>query len=171
MSVAEPAAEQQIHTFYCDHHRWLRDWLRRRLDCPEQAADLAHDTFVRVLRHRERVDGLRQPRAWLATIARNLLFNHFQRQSLERAYLDVLSELPETLVPSLEYQALLLETLHEIDAVLSALPLAVRKVFLLVQLDGLGYAEVAEQMSISVRTVQRHLVRAYEQCILLAPWS
>ncbi len=169
MSAAEPAAEQQIHMLYSDHSRWLRDWLRRRLGCAEQAADLTHDAFVRVLRHREQIDGLRQPRAYLLTIARNLLFSHFQRQSLERAYLEVLAQLPEALAPSPEHQALLLETLHEVDAVLSALPQAVRKVFLLVQLDGLGYAEVAEQMNISVRTVQRHLVRAYEQCILLTP--
>ena len=166
MPIAD--SQQIIQSLYSDHHVWLKSWLRRKLGCGEQAADLAHDTFVRVLRHREQIDSLREPRAYLVTIARNVLFNYFQRQSLERAYLEALAQLPEKCVPSLEYQALLLETLHEIDRMLSSLPAAVRKVFLLVQLEGLGYEEVAERMNVSVRTVQRHLARVYEQCIVLA---
>lgn len=168
MSASE-TSRQALHTLYVDHHGWLKGWLRRKLDCNEQAADLAQDTFVRVLRQREGMDALRQPRAYLVTIARNLLVNHFQRQSLERAWLETLQQLPERYVPSLEEQAVLLETLHEIDALLAGLPQAVRQVFLLVQLDGLGYADVAAQMNISVRTVQRHLVRAYAHCIVMAP--
>jgi len=31
------------------HHGWLRGWLRRRPGCHEPAADLAQDTFTRVL--------------------------------------------------------------------------------------------------------------------------
>lgn len=34
---------------YLDHHGWLHGWLRRRLDCTDTAADLAHDTFLRLL--------------------------------------------------------------------------------------------------------------------------
>ncbi|WZB75780.1 sigma factor [Achromobacter insuavis] len=38
-----------LKTLYAEHHGWLRSWLRRKLGCPEQAADLAQDTFLRVL--------------------------------------------------------------------------------------------------------------------------
>ena len=30
---------------YLEHHGWLLGWLRRRLECSETAADLAHDTL------------------------------------------------------------------------------------------------------------------------------
>lgn len=32
-----------------DHHHWLHGWLRRKLGCAQVAADLAHDTFVRLI--------------------------------------------------------------------------------------------------------------------------
>ncbi|WP_066737312.1 sigma factor [Cupriavidus sp. D384] len=38
-----------IESLYCDHHSWLKGWLHRRLGSAEQAADLAQDTFVRLL--------------------------------------------------------------------------------------------------------------------------
>ena len=34
---------------YSDHHGWLQRWLKFRLNNAYDAADLAHDTFVRVL--------------------------------------------------------------------------------------------------------------------------
>lgn len=158
-----------LNVLYTEHHGWLKAWLRGKLDCADDAADLTQDTFVRVLRQREKIDALREPRAYLTTVARNLLFTHYQRRSLEQAYLQVLAGLPEELAPPPEHQALLLDTLHEVDALLSSLPRAVREAFLLVQLDGLSYEQVARRMKISVRTVQRYIVRAYELCILLPP--
>lgn len=34
---------------YLDHHDWLAGWLRGRLGCSQDAADLAHDTYLRLL--------------------------------------------------------------------------------------------------------------------------
>jgi RNA polymerase sigma-19 factor, ECF subfamily len=58
----------------------------------------------------------------------------------------------------------LLETSCEIDSLLERLPVAVKRVFLLAQLEGLSHAEIAAQLQISISTVKRHLVRAGAQC-------
>lgn len=163
MTVIEPAADPQIQTLYSDHSRWLRDWLRRRLGCAEQAADIAHDTFVRLLSKPEPV-ALREPRAFLTTVAGGLLANFRRRQKLEAAYLDALAQLPEPLVPSPELQAAMFETLVEIDRLLDGLPPLVRRAFLLSQLDGMSQAEIAERLRISVPTVKRHVARALVAC-------
>jgi RNA polymerase sigma-70 factor (ECF subfamily) len=39
-----------VQTLYTSHHRWLHELLRRRLNNAFDAADLAHDTFIRVLK-------------------------------------------------------------------------------------------------------------------------
>ena len=39
-------------TLYSTHHGWLHNWLRAKLGNSFDAADLAQDTFIRVLRHR-----------------------------------------------------------------------------------------------------------------------
>lgn len=154
---------------YVDHHSWLVSWLRRKLGGADQATDLAQDTFVRILAVQEsrRELTLQEPRAYLTTIAHRLLINHVKRVSLEQAYLDVLSQMPEPETMSAETRMLILETLHEIDAMLDGLGNKVREAFLLSQLEGLTYAEIAERLGVTDRTVKRYMAAAFEQCILL----
>jgi len=166
MSSSLPAPHDAVHGLYRDHHGWLDGWLRRKLGNACDAADLMHDTFVRVLRHRAELARVREPRAYLTTIAKRLLLNHYRRRSLEQAYIEALAALPEPQAPSPEQQLLILEALHEIDAVLHALPARVREAFLLAQLEKLAYDEIARRLDVSVRTVQRYIVQGYEQCLL-----
>ncbi|MES2187316.1 MAG: sigma-70 family RNA polymerase sigma factor [Pseudomonadota bacterium] len=153
-----------VAALYSDHHGWLRGWLLRRLGCREQAADLAHDTFLRLLTRAEPLGRLEEPRAFLTTVAQRVLSNHWRRQKLEAAYLEALVLAPPSYAPSPEERALLLETLVELDRLLGGLPLPVRRAFLLTQLDGMGHAEVAATLGISITTVKRYLVRAGERC-------
>ena len=122
--VALPPANT-VESLYHAHHNWLTGWLRRRLGCPDSAADLAQDTFVRVLCTGPYVVP-REPRAFLATVARRLIIDNSRRKRLEKAYLDALAQLPEACAPSPEQRWLLLETLQALDELLDGLPRAVR---------------------------------------------
>ena len=159
MPLAEPLERQEIATLYADHHGWLQGWLRKKMGSPAGAADVAHDTFVRLL-DRDDAVAAREPRAFLATVAQRVLFNHYRREKLERAYLEVLAQLPPLHAPSPEEQALLLATLLDLDRALDALPPAVKRAFLLRQLDELPQEDIARQLGISLATVKRHLLRA-----------
>lgn len=140
-----------------------------RLGNAADAADLAQDTFVRLLSSAPGEPlNLTAPRAYLATIANRLTINLYRRRSLEQAYLAALAEVPEELAPSLEHQALVLEALDEVDRVLAVLPAKARQAFLMAQLEGYTQEEIASRLGISVRSVQRHLARAFEECIVLA---
>lgn len=162
MPAAEPATEQQFHVLYSDYARWLREWLRRRLGCPEQAADLAHDTFLRVL---TRPVQIQEPRAFLSTIARGLVINHLRRRELEQAWLDALAAWPEALAPSPEQREIWLEALYGIEAMLRRLPAKVRTAFLLAQLDGLKYREIAQRLEVSERMVKKYMAQAMLHCL------
>lgn len=166
MPAAESPLQQQVHALYSDHHGWLQRWLRGRLGNSADAADLAQDTFVRILGARD-ILPLREPRAYLTRIARHLLIDHHRRHSLELAYLDALALLPEVVAPSPEQRHIILETLHEIDAMLDGLPAKARSAFLLAQLEGLTYADIAQRLQVSERTVKRYMAQALQQCILL----
>jgi RNA polymerase sigma-70 factor (ECF subfamily) len=112
---------------------------------------------------------LREPRAYLATVARRLLINQLRRQSLEQAYLAALAALPEPQAPSPEQQLVILQALQELDALLDGLPPKVRAVFVLSQVDGLTYAAIAEELGMGLRSVTRYMAQAMAECILLAP--
>ncbi|MDU5679729.1 sigma factor, partial [Pseudomonas aeruginosa] len=45
MPPADASLHDAVSHLYQDHHGWLQGWLRRRLGCAENAADLAQDTF------------------------------------------------------------------------------------------------------------------------------
>ncbi len=154
-----------VDGYYRAHHHWLQGWLERRLSCSAQAADLAHDTFVRLMK--QAIPDVQTPRAFLSQIAKSVLIDHYRRRSIEDAYLTALAALPEPTHPSPESRALLIELLSEIDAMLDGLPGKVRQAFLLVQLDGLSYAEVAEQMGCSTHSIKKYMARALAQCLLL----
>jgi len=168
MASANPPVSKEVHSLYADHHGWLLGWLRHKLGCAHQAADLAQDTFVRVLVKRD-ADAVRTPRAYLSTIARGLVADHYRRQDLERAYLVVLATLPEPEVPSPEARAILFEALVAIDNMLDGLKPIVREAFLLSQLEGLTYEEIAQRLGVTKRSVSNYMLKALEQCYLLAP--
>lgn len=160
------APSDSIAELYRDHHGWLVSWLRRRLGCPHNAGDLAHDTFLRVL-VAPRLDDIREPRAWLTTVAHGVMVNHFRRRELERAYLEALAAQPEPFSPGPEERALVIETLLEIDAVLDGLPPKARHAFLLSQLEGLTYAEIAGRLGVSVSMVKKYMLQAVTHCLHL----
>ncbi|WP_420213824.1 sigma-70 family RNA polymerase sigma factor [Janthinobacterium fluminis] len=159
----DPDVPQQVARLYDHHHGWLQGWLRKKLGCSHRAADLAHDTFLRLLAREEPV-ALAQPRAFLTTVAQRVLANHWRREQIERAYRDALALAPEALAPGPEERAMLLETLFELDRLLDGLPQPVKRAFLFAQLDGLSHAEIALALGVSVTTVKRYLVRAGTQC-------
>lgn len=172
-SITTPHGD--LARLYVDHHGWLQGWLRRKLGHAGDAADLAQDTFVRLLdapeHSPEKQAGwqLREPRAYLTLVAKRLVANLHRRRSLEQAYLEALALMPELLAPSPEHQAIILETLQQLDAVLDGLPAPVRAAFLLAQLEGMAYADIASRLQCSERTVKRYMAQAMARCIVLMP--
>ena len=155
-----------VHALYSDHHGWLHNWLRSRLGNAADAADLAQDTFVRVLLKPERIE-LHTPRAFLRVIARGLVIDHWRREELERAYFDAIAHLPEAQVPSTEAQQSILQLLENIARLLDGLKPRVRSAFLLAQCEGLPHARIAEQLGVSVRSVERYVAEALFHCYQL----
>ncbi|SFD99563.1 sigma-70 family RNA polymerase sigma factor [Paracidovorax konjaci] len=155
-----------MHTLYQDHHPWLQSLLRKRVGNRDDAADLAQDTFVRVLRSSVPLEDIREPQHYLATVARGLVADFFRRRTLEQAYLDYLTTLPEALAPSPEEQAQHQQALCALDRTLHGLPPKVRAAFVLAHYEELTYPEIAERLGVSLRTVSNYLTRAMEHCCL-----
>lgn len=163
MAALEPAQLQQIATLYADHHGWLQGWLRRKLSCSFDAADVAQDTFMRLLARRE-PPNTREPRALLSTIARGLVIDRWRRRELEQAWLETLASLPEPESPPPESRLMFLEALIEIDRMLDTLKPDVRTAFLLAQLDGLTCPQIARQLGVSLATAERHVAKGLRAC-------
>jgi RNA polymerase sigma factor (sigma-70 family) len=157
---------QQLHEVYQQHHDWLQGWLRKKTGNSWDAADIAHDTFVRVM-DKDKLQLGTEPRALLVHIAKGLVIDRWRHQQVEHAYHETLAQLSAELWPSVEEQQLLLESLQQVDRLLQSMPGQTRAIFLLAQLDGLTYQQIAEQLDISLITVKRHMRKAYLECLSL----
>lgn len=165
MPSPDLSIDDDLSGLYAAHSTWLQQWLRRRLGDSFAAADLAQDTFVSLLSSATPLEAIREPRPFLATIAKRLVAHRHRRQLLERAYLEALACLPEALAPSPETQLIAVQSLQEIDRVLDGLPPKVREAFLLAHLAGLSYAEIAGKLAVSSSSVKQYLARANRECL------
>ncbi|RMQ51214.1 RNA polymerase sigma factor, sigma-70 family [Pseudomonas cichorii] len=161
-----PSQHSALRTLYNDHHGWLHGWLRCRLGNAADAADLAQDTFVRLLNRSELLE-LKTPRAFLRTVAKGLVIDHWRRAELERAYLEAIAHLPAEQAPSPESRELVFELLESVARMLEGLKPKVRQAFLLAQCEGMPHKQIAERMGVSLRSVERYIADALYHCYLL----
>jgi RNA polymerase sigma factor (sigma-70 family) len=153
-----------IQDFYKSHNSWLYSWLLKKLGSTFDAADLAQDTFTRMLSKND-ADQILEPRAYLTRIAHDLMVSMLRRRDLERSYHATLCDPYEIEYPSPEVRAMALEALIAVDEMLNGLSPKVREAYLLMQLDGLKYAEIAQKLDISVKTVGVYIAKAVLHCI------
>ena len=164
MPPAHFASSAEFVSLYREHHGWLVQMLRRRLaGNADNAADLAPDSFERVMRSESRA-AFAEPRGFLTTVAKRLLIDQSRRRAIEQAYLETLAARSVAVESSPETHALVVEALDAVCRLMEQLPARVRRVFVLAQVEGLPYLDVARELGISVAAVQRDMIKAWEHC-------
>jgi RNA polymerase sigma-70 factor (ECF subfamily) len=157
----------------------LRDELRRvalRLtQSPESAEDLVQETLLHAFQGFGRFRRGTNLRAWLMRILLNLFISHYrhQQRSVPTISLEGLLEelemaeeeagllIDESAVPPED--ALLARVLdEEVERALEKLPDAFREAVILCDLQGLSYAEAAQQLGVPIGTVRSRLSRGRE---------
>jgi RNA polymerase sigma factor (sigma-70 family) len=147
------------------HEPALRAYLQARFPTLGEHDDLVQESYTRLLRA-QATGGVRYPKAFLFTAARNAAFDLFRRRGAkpteavtDLVELTVLEDRPgvgEQLDQSYELEVLA-------DAV-RALPERCRQVLMLRYLDGLAYKEIADQLGISPETVKVHMAKGMRRC-------
>lgn len=165
-SAVETAFQQQMESLYSEHHGWLLGWLRRKLGCGHHAADVAQDTFMRILGSRDGLLGVREPRAYLVTTAKRLLIDQARRDLIEKAYLQELglALASQQGAPSAQELLEAVQALLQIEAALAGLSERARTAFLLCYLDGQTHAQAAQALGVSTKMVQKYLIQALTHC-------
>lgn len=138
-------------TLFERHGRSVRQYLRALTGTPDVADDLAQDVFVRVVQSAGRYEPRERERAWLFRIARNAALDHRRRAAVRPQTVGETRE--ATTVPVQALRSALVEALGR-------LPDAERDAFLLAELGGLSYAEIAAALDLTPAAVRSALYRA-----------
>ncbi|CDG85964.1 RNA polymerase sigma factor, sigma-70 family protein [Janthinobacterium agaricidamnosum NBRC 102515 = DSM 9628] len=154
------------------YYRELLNFLARALNDRDAAADLAQESYARVLEVQRSGAAIAEPRALLYRTARNLVIDRHRRNAVRGAahhaeagpadrQIDALAA-PSASEP--EAVAASAQAVEAILAAIGALPLRCRQAFILHKFDGLSQAEVARSMGISIKMVERHIKLGLEAC-------
>jgi len=144
------------------HQQALKAFLLRHLRCPETAADLLHDCFIR-LAQQPHSGAIGNVRAFLFACARNLLVDHLRKQQHRQHEPLPANEAGEPHGAPLENVVIDREHLERLQQAIERLPPRCREVFLLSRLHGLTYADIGERLGISSKTAFAHMVRALQR--------
>lgn len=121
------------------------------------AQDLTHDTYVRALAAADRYEQRTSLRAWLLTILHNLFRTRRRDQSRHpEVELDEESLPPEPEPEPVRWKAV---TPAQLDAAIRELPLKLREVVVLRDLQGLSYREISQVLDVPAGTVMSRLHR------------
>ena len=148
----------------------LLNFVYRTVGDRERAEDLVQETFVRVYRHLHRFDQTKKFSTWIYTIAGNLAKNELRNRSrnplvffqtlvknFDADYRALEWEDPKTKPDDLYRKRFLKE---KVDEAVAQLPPHHRLVFVLRELQGKSYEEIAEITGCNLGTVKSRLNRA-----------
>jgi RNA polymerase sigma-70 factor (ECF subfamily) len=144
-------------------------FLTGRVKCPETAADLTHETYLRLYQsiNNNHPDNAR---ALAFRIAVNLAIDYQRKVTVRNRHIsDVdLDSFTETIAGSSAFEPMSAlmsrQRLGALQAALDELPTDCCTVFLLNGIDGLCYSEIAERVGISKSKVGRLLAQAIAHC-------
>jgi RNA polymerase sigma factor (sigma-70 family) len=155
------------------HEPMLRAWLQSRFPQLGDIDDIVQEAYARVLAARAKQD-IRSPKAFFFATARNLALEHFRRVRVaniepfagsdDLALLEGADDVVQTVVRNQEIELM--------TAAIQSLPKRCRQVMTLRNVYGLPQKDIAEQLGISVRTVEAQVTIGLKRCTAyLARWA
>ena len=150
-----------VERLFRQYHETLVRYLTRRLGDRDWAEEVAQETFVRALRQERIVN----ERAWLFTVANNLVRDEARKDARHRKHLALLFE--EGRDAAIEPEPTTLERAQEAAMARKAVDaLAERdRLALLMREEGLDYHEIAEALGLSVGSIGTTLARARRRLV------
>lgn len=171
LAAASLAGEARAFTVLADrYHARLLNFIHRMIGDRERAEDLVQETFVRVHRHLHRYDQNRKFSTWAYTIAGNLAKNELRNRSRNPLVLfQTIKKNWDADHRPLEWEDNRYrpddlyrkrDLKDRVDDVVAQLPEHHRVVFVLRELEGKSYEEIAEITGVNLGTVKSRLNRA-----------
>lgn len=154
------------------YYRELLNFLALKVRDRDAAADLTQESFARVYAAQRSGTAVRNPRALLYSVARNLLADGYRRiSSRQPGALEETQDRPaepdECQGPEALEPETALSSRQRFEAIadtVDRLAPRCRQAFLLVKFEGLTHAQTAQRMGITVKTVEMQVQIALEAC-------
>lgn len=158
--------QQAYKELYTSLYAYLFGFARTIVPCRETAEEIVSDVFIKLWERRKELEKIENLRVYLYVATRNVAFNYLDKQKRTPTHSHSIDDInaeftsiyfdPEQLLITADMLALIQKAIDQ-------LPPKCKMIFKLVKDDGLKYREVAEVLSLSVKTVENQLAIALEK--------
>jgi RNA polymerase sigma-70 factor (family 1) len=142
-------------SFFKTHVKALRNFLFYKFGDTQKAEDAAQEAFLKLWQNCSSVP-LEKAKSYLYTIANNSSLNEIAHQKVVLRYeqnfsgLDKTNENPEYILEEKQFQSKLLKAIEKLNE-------KQRTAFLMHRIDGKKYSEIALELNISVKAVEKRI--------------
>jgi len=125
----------------------------------DEAKNIVHDVFVKLWEKKDEIDMSKSVKSYLYTSVNNRSLNYIRDHKKFNKNEGVL-ENQDDLNPNIEDELAGVDVQKRIDMTLNHLNPKVKRIFEMSRYEGMKYKEIAEEMSLSVKTVETHMSAA-----------
>jgi RNA polymerase sigma factor (sigma-70 family) len=152
-----------LENLIAQHGPALVRFLTNKLHSQEEAAEVAQETYLRLYKL-DKIDQWSNAKAFLFQAASNMAVDQLRRKALHTKYLKSEEQKSQESSKSPEHIVNAQEQLQTIYQAIDELPTKIRQAFLLHRKSGLSYSEIANEMNISVSSVEKYILQALKHC-------
>jgi RNA polymerase sigma factor (sigma-70 family) len=155
-----------VEKLFAEHRSALQHYFRRRIRSKSDAADLAQEVYVRMLRVRD-ADSIRDPQRYLYSVASNLVKEHALQDKRQAECVDYDdSNIQQQLgkLPELDGEIDAAGEARLLRTVLEQLPARWRMALILQYRYELTYEEIGERLGVSSNMVKKYLAQGLGRC-------
>lgn len=164
--AAAPSSSSPLLASFRDSYRDLVAYFARRTGCPEEARDVAHDTWLRLadmdLRGSPPPLCEAEARAYVFTMARNLVTDRRRHDSVAQRHAQALLGVGQG-VPDESEALMYRQAIDAVEAALATVPERARQVFLRHRVNGEDQGALAAEFGISRNMVERDMMLAMDR--------
>ena len=147
---------ESFEALFSHYAKGMVVYAREFLFSPQEAEDIVHDVFVSLW---EKIDSLSADtaKAYLFRATRNRCLDHLKHLKVRSAYQEkilVERDAPDALETDYYIET---ELKGHIEAIMNSMPPQRRKVFMMSRMEGKSAQEIAAEVNLSPRTVEKHI--------------
>ncbi len=154
-SLSETCNEIVFSDFFKKHAKSLRNFLFYKYGNKDQAEDLVQEAFIKLWQNCGSVP-IEKAKSYLYTISNNSSLNEIKHQKVVLQYeknftgLDKTNENPEYILEEKQFKDKLLKAIEDLNE-------TQRIAFLMHRIDGKKYSDIADELNISVKAVEKRI--------------
>ena len=153
-------SEKAFEHLFRKHYSSLCGYAAKYVWDLDQAEEIVQDLFYNLWNKKNNLSVDLSIEAYLFRAVRNACLNYLKHQKVRQQHADSVKRNPLSDSTAGEDPLETLELQNKIDEVVDALPPERKKIFQMSRYEGLKYKEIADQLGLSVKTVEAQMGKA-----------